>query len=108
MDVDDEPLLGRCRGEGQNRNIARLFNRGGYFSLVLCAVPGDSAGNDLSPFGDKISQDSWILVIDVQFLVCAESADLAPQERFFLSVGFGSIWGSVHLFSSLFHPSCPW
>ena len=105
MAVDGKPLLGRRRGEGQNRDIARLFDRSGDFPLVLGAIPGDSAGNDLPPFGDEISQDSRVLVIDVKFLVCAESADLTPQERFSLSVAFGSvlgsIWGSVHFFSSL-------
>ena len=78
MDGDGEPLLGRCRGEGQDRNIARLFDRCGYHSLMLCTVSGDAPGNDLSPFGDKISQDPRVLIIDVEFLVGAKSANLAP------------------------------
>ena len=70
--------LGRCRGEGQDRNIARPFDRRGHLSLVFGTVTGDPPGNDLSPLRDEISQDPRVLIIDVQFLIGTESTDLSP------------------------------
>ena len=82
--------LGRCRGEWQNRNVTRSFDRRCHLPLVLCTVARDPPGNDFSPFGNKISEDSRVLIIDVHFLIGAESTNLAPDERFFLPVGSGS------------------
>ncbi len=42
------------------------------------AVAGNPTGDDLSTFRDKVSQDAGVLVINIEFLVGAESADLAP------------------------------
>ena len=82
-------LMGRCR-KRQNGNIAGPFDSDGYFSLVLCTVSGDPTRNDLSTFRNEKSKDLWILIIDIQLFVSAESTDLSPQERFFPSVLRGS------------------
>ena len=80
-----ERLVDGCR-KRQNGNIARPIDSDGYFSLVLRTISGDPPGNDLSTFCDKKSKDLWVLIIDIQFFVSAESADLSPQEGFFLPV----------------------
>jgi hypothetical protein len=74
------------RRKGENGNIARPFNGDGHLSLVLRTVPGDPTWDDLPSFRNKISKDPRILIVDIQFLIGAESTDLPPQERFFLSI----------------------
>jgi hypothetical protein len=64
---------------------------------MLGAVPGDPTRNDLSPFCDEIPKDLGILIIDLQFFISAESADLSPQKGFSLPIG---CW----FFSRFFHP----
>jgi hypothetical protein len=78
MNRRDEPLFGCCRGERQNRNVARSLNRGHHLSLVLCAVSGNPSGDDLPSFRNEISENPRIFVIDVDFFIGAESTDLAP------------------------------
>ncbi len=97
MDPDHDGRLGRCRGERQNRNVASSLDRRCHLPLVFCAVTRDPPGNDFSPFGDEISEDSRVLIVDVHFLIGAESTHLASDERFFPSVGSWSFW-PVHSF----------
>ena len=78
--------LRRRRGKGQNRNVTRSLDRRCHLPLVLCTVTRDPPGNDLSPLSNEISEDSRVLIIDVHFLIGAESTNLAPDERFFLPV----------------------
>ena len=85
------------RRKRKNSNITRPFDGNGHLSLMLRTVPGNPTGNDLSPFCDEISKDLGILVIDIQFFIGAESADLSPQKGFFLPI---ERW----FFSRFFHP----
>ena len=76
----------RSRRKRQNGNIAGPFNGDGHLSLVFRTVPGDPTWDDLPSFRNKISKDPRVLIVDIQFLIGAESTDLSPQERFFLSI----------------------
>ncbi len=73
----DLQQLRRCGREGQNRNISRAFDRCRYRPLMFGAVAGNPAGNDLAPFGNKVSQDTRVLIIDIDFFVGAKSTNLA-------------------------------
>ena len=73
--------------KGQNGDVARPFDGLRHLPLMFCTVSGDPSGNDLSPFRDEIPENLRVLIIDVQFLIRAESANLPPQKRFFLPVG---------------------
>ena len=86
--------MGRRR-EGKNGDVTRPLDRDRHLPLMLCTVSGDPSGNDLSPFRNKISKDLWIFIIDIQFFVRTESADLPPHEGFLLPV---TRW-SFHWFS---------
>jgi len=88
-------LMHRC-GKGQDSYVARPLNGDRHLSLMFCAVSRDSPGNNFPPFRDEISKDLWILVIDIQFFVRTEPADLSPHERFSLPVGACFFWGSPH------------
>jgi len=57
----------------------------GNFSLVLGAVPGNPAGNNLAALGNKIAQGAWILVINGYLLIGAETANFTALKRSFLS-----------------------
>jgi hypothetical protein len=46
---------------------------------MFCAIPGGSAGNNLSALGYKASERAYVLVIDYEGLVSAEPANLAPS-----------------------------
>jgi hypothetical protein len=83
-------------GKGKDRNVASPFDGNRHLSLMLCAVPRYPPGDDLSPLRDEISKDLWVLIIDFQLLVRAESTDLAPHKGFFLPVGTCSFWRSPH------------
>ena len=89
------PLMSRRR-KRQNRDVPRPFNSDRHLPLMLCTVSRDPSRNDLSPLCDKISKDLWVFVIDIQFLIRTESADLSPHERFLLPVGACSFRGSLH------------
>jgi hypothetical protein len=88
-------LSGGC-SKGENSDVACPFNGDRHLSLMLCAVPRDPSRNNFPPFRDEISKDLWVFIIDIQFLIRTESADLSPHERFFLPVGSCSFWGSLH------------
>ena len=65
---------------------------------MLRTVTRNSPRNDLPSFRNKIPKDLWVLVIDLQFLIRAKSADLPPQKRFSLSIAHGSPLGSSRRF----------
>ena len=88
-------LVNRC-GKGQNGNIASPLDCHRHFPLMFCTVSRDSPGDNFTPFRDEIPKDLWILVIDIQFLIRTEAADLPSHERFFLPVGACFFWGSPH------------
>ncbi len=90
------PSLVSRRCKRQDSDIACSFDGNGHLSLMLCAVPRDPSGNDLSPFRDEISKDLRVLIINIQFLIRTESADLSPHERLLSSVGACFLWGSPH------------
>jgi hypothetical protein len=75
------------RGKRQNRNIPPPFNGDGYFSLVFGTIAGDPTRDDFSPFGNEITKDPCIFIVDLQFFIGAESTDLSPQERLLFSFG---------------------
>ena len=75
---------GRCKR--QDGNITSPFDGDRHLSLVLRTVPGNPTGNDLPPFRYEITKDPWIPIVDLQFFIRAETTNLSPQERFFLSI----------------------
>ncbi len=74
---------------------------------MLRTVPGDPSRDDLAPLRDKIPEDPWVLVIDVQFLIGAEPTDFPPQERPLFPVGSRSFTWSVHPFLLSLEPVMP-
>jgi len=60
----------------QKGNRSGPFDLVGEGSLMLCATPGQSSGNDFAAFRDKISQRFRILVINFKAGIRAESAHL--------------------------------
>jgi hypothetical protein len=74
------------RRKGQDGDITRPFDGDRHLSLVLRTVPGDPSGNDFPPFRNEISKDSRVPIVDLQFFIRAETTNLSPQERFFLSI----------------------
>jgi len=63
---------------------------------MLRAVSRNPSRNDLPAFCNEISKDSRIPIVDIQFFIGAESADLSPQERFLLPVGGWPLSRSLH------------
>lgn len=74
-----------CR-KRKNGDIARPFKGYRHLPLMFGTVARDPSRNDLSTFRNKIPEDLRVLVVNVQLLIRAESADLPPHERLFLSV----------------------
>lgn len=96
--------LGRC--ERQQGDIACPFDGNGHLPLMLRTVTGNPPGNNLPAFGNEEAKDSGILIIDGQFLVCAESTDFSSKEGSSLTVPSRPIRGSLHrLFFSHFGSS---
>ena len=94
------------RRKRQDGDTARSLDRHGDFPLMLGTVSRDPPGNDFSPFGNKITKDPRILIVDAQLLVRAEATDLSSQEGFFLSVPSLSFRFPRSTFLS-FHPFLP-
>ena len=95
-----------CHRKGQDGDITRPFYGDHHFPLMLCTVSGDPSGDDLSAFGNEVSKDPRVFIVDIQFLVGAEAADLSSHERFSPPpIGSGPFsFGSLHhhlLLSSL-------
>src|SRR5207302_11214020 len=67
-------------GEGQERYLPPALDRRGHLALVPGAVPGDPPRHDLAPLGDEVLQIGRVLVVDLEILVRAVAADLAPAE----------------------------
>src|SRR5438105_8171507 len=65
---------------GEQRHVARALDGGGHFALVPGAVAGDAAGNDLAALGDEVLEVAGVLVVDLEVLVGAVAAHLAPAE----------------------------
>ena len=74
-----------CR-KWKNGDVARPFQGHRYLPLMFSTVAGDPAGDDLPPFCDEIPEDLRVFVINVQFLIRAESTHLPSHERLFLPV----------------------
>ena len=61
---------------GKKCHLASSLNSGGKSSLVKSAVTGNSSGEDLRSLGNELSELSYVLVIDLAYLVLAEDANL--------------------------------
>ena len=57
--------------------MARALDRDRQLALMLGAVAGHAAGQDLAALGHEATQAGEVLVIDVLNLIYAELADLA-------------------------------
>src|SRR5258708_37030900 len=71
------------------RQGARAFDRGRHLPLMLGAIPGNPAWDDLPSFGDEVLEGSLILEVHLAVLFRAETADLlaaesSPSTPFFL------------------------
>src|SRR5262245_35708226 len=73
------PLLAR-HGEGHERDHARPLDGQRHLALVLGAVAADAPRDDLAAVGDEVLEGLRVLVVDLDLLVGAEAADLAPRE----------------------------
>src|SRR5713101_8483124 len=73
-------LLVRHDGVRQERQVAAALDGGGHFALVPRAVARDAAGDDLAALGDEVLQVGRVLVVDLEILVGAVAAHLAPAE----------------------------
>jgi len=93
-------LSNRCC-KWQDSNITSPFDGYGDLPLMLCTVARNPPRNDLSPFRNKISKDSRILIFNIQFFVGAESTDLSLQERSLLPVRSWLFSRFSHAFSPL-------
>src|SRR5512142_3545811 len=67
----------RVRQDGQH---ARALDGGRHLALVEGAVAADAARDDLSALGEEVLELALVLVVDLQRLVGAEAAHLAPAE----------------------------
>src|SRR5712671_2774226 len=74
------PLLVLHHGVGEQRDVAAALDGGGHLALVPRAVPGDAARHDLAPLGDEVLELGRVLVVDLEALVGAVPAHLAPAE----------------------------
>ena len=61
---------------GQKCHLACSLNSNSQLSLVKSAGTANAAGKDLSSLGNKFSELSNVLVIDLGYLVLAEDANL--------------------------------
>ena len=80
----DKLMYRRCKG--QNGDIASPFDGDGDLPLVLGTVPGNPPGDNLTTIRHKIPKDPRVFVIDIEFLVRAEPADLPSHKGFSLSI----------------------
>ena len=64
--------------------MAGTLDRDGKLTLMLGAVAGHTAGQDLAALGHKAAETGQVLIIDMLDLIYAELADLAAGfPRFF-------------------------
>ena len=61
---------------GKKCHLASSLNSYGELSLVKSTSAGNTSGEDLSSLGNKLSEFSGILVIDVRNLILTEDANL--------------------------------
>src|SRR5512139_4153769 len=73
------PLPDLGGGEGDQRHDARLLDLHRQLPLVLRAVPGDAPRDDLAALGDELLDHVRVLVVDLEFLLRAEAAELLPN-----------------------------
>jgi len=66
--------------EGHEGDHPRAPNRGRDLALMLGAVSRDPAGHQLPAIGDEVLQQRLILVIDLESVIAAKLALLAPPE----------------------------
>src|SRR5580700_10185138 len=69
------------RRERQQREHARALDRDGKLALMLGAVARGSARHYLAALGDEAAECAHVFVIDLERLVGAEAAYLAPTAR---------------------------
>src|ERR1700686_2457711 len=69
-------VLSGASGKRQQRNIARLLDRQGQPPLMRCANAGQSPRNDSSTFGNKLREQTNVLIVDSLDLFDAELANL--------------------------------
>lgn len=57
------------------------LNSGSKLSLMLSTSTGNTSGKDLGSLGETLSDPEGILIIDMLYLVSAESTNLLPLLR---------------------------
>src|SRR6266511_3718236 len=65
---------------GQDRQHAGALDGRRHLALVEGAVAADAARDDLAALGEEVLELTLVLVVDLQRLVGAETAHLAPAE----------------------------
>ena len=61
---------------GKKSHLTCSLDSGGELSLVKSAGTGNTSGEDLCSLGDELSKLSYILVIDLAYLILAEDTNL--------------------------------
>src|SRR5712692_938856 len=67
-------------GVGEQRQVAAALDGGRHLALVARAVSRDAPRDDLAPLGDEVLEVGRVLVVDLEVLVGAVAAHLAPAE----------------------------
>jgi hypothetical protein len=82
-------------GNREESNVPRPFNGLGNLTLMLGAVAGYPAWNDLAPLADEVAQSSGILIIYGYLFIGAETAYLPALKRSFFPWTGTSLWCSL-------------
>jgi len=66
--------------EGQESDIARLFNGNRQHALMLGASARDAPRDDLASFGQELSQHTVIFKVDINGFLFAEPANFLARK----------------------------
>src|SRR5215471_7092090 len=77
-------------GERHERDHPRPIDGRRDLALMLGAVPRQTPRHQLAAIGDEVLEQAGVLVIDLEGLVRAELAHLAPADRSLLAVAIAA------------------
>jgi hypothetical protein len=64
-------------GYREQRNVSCSLDGLGNFPLVLCAVPGNPPGDNLSPLADEGAKRARVFVVNADLLIGTEAANFS-------------------------------
>ena len=80
-------------GVDEQGHLAGAFDFAGQQALVMGAGARDAPGDDFAALGDEVAQDVGTLVVQGQFLIGAETAELAARGKFLFKGHLGNLPG---------------